>query len=126
MKKINVQENKITNKHKYPTAHGFMETSNIITNGKKIKTNQNILKSVAGNNHVPTILRIKIALNKINKLKNIDTNFNKTSIANFAPIICPYSFLLARSFINITVLNEGKIEFLKKNCDFMLKCVIRK
>jgi hypothetical protein len=49
-------------------------------NGKKIKTNQNKEKRVAGNNHVPTIFRIKIAFNKINKLINIDTNFNKTAM----------------------------------------------
>ena len=73
-----------------------MGTSNIITNGKNIKTNQNILKRVAGNNHVPTILLIKIAVNKINKLKNIDINFNKTSIANFAPIFLPLQVLTCR------------------------------
>ena len=38
---------------------------------------------MAGNNQVPTILLIKIALNKINKLINIDNNFDKISRANF-------------------------------------------
>ncbi|WP_281337501.1 hypothetical protein [Flavobacterium eburneipallidum] len=52
-------------------------------NGKKIKANQNKEKRVAGNNQVPTILRIKIALNKINKLINIDNNFDKIASANF-------------------------------------------
>lgn len=51
-------------------------------NGKKIKTNQNKEKRVAGNNHVPTIFLIRIALNKINKLINIDNNLDKTARTN--------------------------------------------
>ena len=51
-------------------------------NGKKINTNQKIEKRVAGNNQVPTIFLISIALNKINKLINIDNNFDKISSAN--------------------------------------------
>jgi len=54
----------------------------MMINGKKMKTNQNKEKRVAGNNHVPTIFLIKIALNKINKLINTDSNFDKTARIN--------------------------------------------
>jgi hypothetical protein len=52
-----------------------------------MKTNQNIEKRVAGNNHVPTIFLIKIALNKINKLINIDNNFDKIANINFVCVL---------------------------------------
>jgi hypothetical protein len=53
-----------------------------MSNGKNIKTNQNKEKRVAGNNQVPTIFLIIMALNKINKLINIDNNLDKISSAN--------------------------------------------
>jgi hypothetical protein len=56
-------------------------------NGKNMKTNQNKEKRVAGNNHVPTIFLIKIALNKINKLINIDNNFDKIANINFVCVL---------------------------------------
>lgn len=52
-----------------------------------MKTNQNKEKRVAGNNHVPTIFLIKIALNKINKLINIDNNFDKIANINFVCVL---------------------------------------
>ena len=61
-----------------------------------MKTNQNIEKRVAGNNHVPTIFLIKIALNKINKLINRDSNFDKTASANF---VCVFAISLIDSYI---------------------------
>lgn len=91
LKKTKVQEKKIDNIDKYPTTHGLMGTSNIITNGKNIKTNQNKEKIVPGNNQVPTIFLIKTALNRINKLKNIDSNFDKISRANFVRVYCDFT-----------------------------------
>jgi hypothetical protein len=92
LKKTNVHENKITKKLRYPTANGLISTSNNIIKGKKIKTNQNIEKRVAGNNHVPTIFLMSIALNKINKLIDIDSNFDKIAIAIFACVFVSSKF----------------------------------